>query len=96
MDFLGYETKGFVQGEGITNSIGLSKNLQNQPCSVVVGEVHGRKNRNGRVHFERVNKGRTLCVLVQYVTYDMVEALSERALVGRFEYIKLSREEILS
>ena len=46
--------------------------------------------------FEKVKPERPMCVLGHDVTIDMVSALSPCALVGRFEYFKLSRSVILA
>ena len=96
LNFLGSETVAFVEGDGITKFPVFLENPRSRSCKVVVGASPRRNQKNGRLNFERVKKGRSLCVMGRYVTCDMVEALSERDLVGRFEYIKLSREEILS
>ena len=48
-----------------------------------------------KLKFERVKKGKPLCVLGRDVTMDMVSVLSQRDLVGKFEFIKLNRNEIL-
>ena len=45
---------------------------------------------------EKVKGSRSVCVLGQNVTVDMVLALSNRALVVRFEYLKLSRAFVIS
>ena len=50
----------------------------------------------GKLSFEKVKKTNHVYVLGQDMTIDMVVALSKRCLVGRFEYLKLSREAILS
>ena len=49
-----------------------------------------------RIPFEKVKSGRLVCVLGKDITLDMVMALNKRALVGKFEYIKLSTLEILA
>ena len=46
--------------------------------------------------FEKVKPERPMCVLGHDVTIDMVSALSPCALVGRFEYFKLSCSVILA
>ena len=43
-----------------------------------------------RVKNEKVKKGRSLCILGKDVTMDMVLAMSTKALLGKFEFIKLS------
>jgi len=44
---------------------------------------------------EKVKKGRTLCVMGKDVIIDMVLSLSKNSLVGKFEFIKLSRMEFM-
>jgi len=44
---------------------------------------------------EKVKKGRTLCVMGKDVITDMVLSLSKNSLVGKFEFIKLSRMEFM-
>ena len=43
--------------------------------------------------FERVHKGKPLCVLDRDVTMDMVPGLSQRSLVGKFEFVKRTKNE---
>lgn len=48
------------------------------------------------VQFEKARKGHPLCLLGKDVTFDMVSALSKRTVIGKFEYLKPSRADILS
>ena len=48
-----------------------------------------------KLNFERVQKGKPLCVLGRDVTLDMVPTLVQRSLVGKFKFIKISRNKIL-
>ena len=47
------------------------------------------------INLKKVKGSRPICVFGRDVTMESVEALSKRALVGRFEFISLSRTEIL-
>ena len=42
-----------------------------------------------KLNFERVQKGKPLCVLGRDLTMDMVLALVQRSLMGNFEFINL-------
>ena len=48
-----------------------------------------------KLKFERVKRGKSLCVLGRDVTMDMLSVLSQRNLVGKFDFIKLNRNTIL-
>ena len=82
-----------VEQEGFHESPGFSDNPKSQSQKLLGS--HACKQKPNHLHFETVNYGRSLCVLGKDMTCTMVEALSERALVGRFEYIKLTRVDIL-
>lgn len=45
---------------------------------------------------EKAKKGHSVSVLGKDITFEMVQALSNRALLGKSEFIKLSRSEILN
>ena len=49
----------------------------------------------GRPKFEKSQKGKPLCVLGRDVTMDLVPALSLRSLVGKMEFVKISRVDLL-
>ena len=59
------------------------------------GFILGHTERGGILKFEKVKKGIPLCILRRDVTCDMVEELLERDLIGRSNYIKLTRFKIL-
>ena len=56
--------------------------------------VNQRK--EGRLKLEKVKGGRPLCVLGKDITFDMVMALSQRVLIGKFEYINMLKIFFLS
>lgn len=48
-----------------------------------------------RIKIEKDRKGKSLCVLGKDVSIDMVQGLSYSDLMGKFEYIKMSRMEVV-
>ena len=104
-----YSTLSFLGVEGVKNPdstcVGDYFMLAcTQPYRFLVGvHISSLKNsfftvrsRPQKLSFERVKGGHHVCVLRRHVRVDMVLALFLRALVGCFEYIKLSRAAILA
>ena len=82
-----------MQLEGLHESMGFSENPKSQSQNFIGS--HACKQYPSRLHYDKVKQGRPLCVLGKDMTYTMVEAFSERELVGNFKYIKLTRVDIV-
>ena len=91
MDFADLGSKGFEVGKGLKCFFG-----RKEPRVDGAVNYFGVKSGNNCLHFEEIKKRRSLYVLGRDVTYNMVENPAKRALVGRFEFLRLPQGNTLS